>query len=166
MTILHTRKDIPWCPTPNTVSLKLIDELPDMELISSAYVFAFDENKKLLLADLNRGWDIPGGHMDPGETPEDTARRETREETGVDVGALMLFGCMSITIDAQKPETYKYPHPTSIMPYYFTTEIVLGEFTEDEDSFGRGFFSMEDLKGQGLVKRMHPIAEHAFSLLK
>lgn len=27
----------------------------------------------------------PGGHVDPDETPEDTARRECKEETGLDV---------------------------------------------------------------------------------
>ena len=29
-------------------------------------------------------WDLPKGHPDPGETPEETALRETEEECGVD----------------------------------------------------------------------------------
>jgi 8-oxo-dGTP diphosphatase len=31
-------------------------------------------------------WSTPGGHLDYGESPEECARRETREEVGVEIG--------------------------------------------------------------------------------
>jgi 8-oxo-dGTP pyrophosphatase MutT (NUDIX family) len=37
-------------------------------------------------------WGLVGGHIEPGETPEDAARREVREETGFAVGDLTPFG--------------------------------------------------------------------------
>lgn len=40
-------------------------------------------------------WGIPGGVMEPGETFEETARRETLEETGLTIGAMKLFGLYS-----------------------------------------------------------------------
>lgn len=40
-------------------------------------------------------WGLPGGAMEPGETPEETARRELKEETGLDAGALQLLGVFS-----------------------------------------------------------------------
>ena len=34
------------------------------------------------------GWEVPAGRVDPGETPEEAARRETLEETGWEPGPL------------------------------------------------------------------------------
>ena len=46
-------------------------------------------------AKLNRHsgqWALPGGRTDPGETPEDTARRELHEELGLDLGPDAVLG--------------------------------------------------------------------------
>ncbi|MEM1216625.1 MAG: NUDIX hydrolase, partial [Bacteroidota bacterium] len=45
-------------------------------------------------------WDLPKGKIDPGETPEQAAVREVREETGL----------QNITLGAELPSTYHtYP---------------------------------------------------------
>ncbi|MCR5602513.1 MAG: NUDIX domain-containing protein [Lachnospiraceae bacterium] len=40
-------------------------------------------------------WCIPGGGMEPVETFEETAIREVREEVGIEVNELELFGIYS-----------------------------------------------------------------------
>ena len=62
----------------------------------SARVVLLDAADRVLLIysdwDQRALWFTPGGGLDPGETPEDGARRELREETGLDPAALRWDG--------------------------------------------------------------------------
>lgn len=60
----------------------------DRHFTASAFVVD-SKNRCLLLWHKRLGrWMPPGGHVDPHEIPEDTARRECKEETGLDVDIL------------------------------------------------------------------------------
>jgi len=53
----------------------------------TATAFIVDSQKRTLLLWHKRlqRWMPPGGHVDPNETPEETASRECKEETGLEV---------------------------------------------------------------------------------
>jgi len=60
------------------------------------------DNRDLMLgclpffkADEKGNYDIPKGQLEKGETPHDRARREFKEETGLDIGKFIGRGIMS-----------------------------------------------------------------------
>lgn len=66
-------------------------------LVPAASAVVTDENGRILLTRRrdNDLWTIPGGGMEPGETIAETALREVKEETGVDVEVVGLVGIYS-----------------------------------------------------------------------
>ncbi|MGP4074781.1 NUDIX hydrolase [Halobacillus sp. K22] len=58
-----------------------------MERVDVAYAFIFDETEKKVLMVKNKdsGWSLPGGAVEKGETLEQAAIRETKEETNLTI---------------------------------------------------------------------------------
>jgi len=161
--ILIEEKNIEWAPQPNKVRLTLTGEEPEAGLCSSAYVLAF-EGDKILMADLDRGVDIPGGHIDPGETPEQAMRRETQEETGAIIGQAQLLGLQQVTLLGDKPVGYAYPYPTSYQLMYFTRDFQMGVFTEDEDSNGPVFIERAHAETIPWIQKNLALYRHALEM--
>ena len=66
-------------------------------MVPAAAVLVFDSGGRLLLQQRSDDgtWDVLGGAIEPGETPEEAARREVLEESGLRVEKLELFQVFS-----------------------------------------------------------------------
>jgi len=83
-----------------------------MPKATAALAVVIRDGKMLLLqrgmtAPLQPGdWAIPGGSIEPGETPAEAALRELKEETGLD-GKLPVYLLTTFTQGGQKVEVYR-----------------------------------------------------------
>ena len=73
---------------------KLVGHRP-LILPGSVVLIINEQNQVLLQHRHDGGWGLPGGIMELGESLEETARREVKEETGLDIGELKLLGVYS-----------------------------------------------------------------------
>lgn len=55
-------------------------------------IILHEQHVLLVQRDHPRFWELPGGSMVPGETPEEAVQREVWEETGVQVAIIELLG--------------------------------------------------------------------------
>ena len=89
--------------------------------VSVAAMVTNDEGEILLVNSPWRGWEYPGGLIEPGETFEQALRREIREESGVEVEIERFVG---ICKNVEK----------NIVNIDFVCRYVSGELTTSEES--------------------------------
>ena len=63
----------------------------------AALVFAWQEDRVLVCNIKGRGWCIPSGRLEPGESSLDAATREALEEGGATLEGIEYFGTYEIT---------------------------------------------------------------------
>nr|WP_219914651.1 NUDIX hydrolase [Thalassobacillus sp. CUG 92003] len=113
-------------------------------ILTGSVVLALNENRELLFQQrTDGGWGLPGGLMELGESLEETARREVKEETGLEVGALKLLGVFS-------GEAYYFKVANgdelySVTAVYLTEEVIGRVVIDRTESHDIQFFQLDDL---------------------
>ena len=77
-------------------------------------------------------WTVPAGFLENGETVEEGALRETKEEAGIDVNILRLHS------------VYSLPHVNQVY-LIFLSEMTSEKYLAGEETLECRFFSFEDI---------------------
>jgi 8-oxo-dGTP diphosphatase len=97
-------------------------------------------------------WSLPGGRLEPGETPEAAAQREVREETGIYCFALRPIRKMYLGDGGQ------------FLLQVFATEGFEGEIATSDEISAYRWVRLDDLYGLHTTPGLGDVLEAAFRL--
>lgn len=142
--VLIVKHQVSWLPAGSELRIVTSTELPPQELITSVHALCFSGEDILMVNHQSRGWDIPGGHVEPGEALEETLKRESREEGYVTICDITPLAMQHIRVNPSKPEGYKYPYPDSYQVIYFARLKEALQFCAEFESSERRFFTPDE----------------------
>ncbi|MBS3680774.1 NUDIX hydrolase [Ornithinibacillus massiliensis] len=100
-------------------------------IVSAAAIVLNDKQEILLIKGPRRGWEMPGGQVEEGESIKAAAIRETKEESGIDIEIIKFCGIF------QNVER-------SICNTLFLGRPIGGVPTTSPESLEVGFFPIEE----------------------
>jgi len=124
----------------------------------SAKALVFDENKNILIIRENRGWELPGGGIEQGESPQETIIREMKEECGFTIEN--IDEAPSLTWIVHRPESSDDLDKWRLF-IGFRVTLKSMEFTPSKECIEYRFVSKEEI----LNLSLHPNIEKLPELL-
>ena len=125
-------------------------------MVGAAILIVDEQNRLLLMKRSDSGcWGPPGGATEPGEVVEKAAKRETLEETGLQVGEMSLFGVFS------GPELYyKYPNGDEVynVTIVYLSHDVSGRIQLNNEHTEWRWFASKDIP-DNLSSPIRPVIE-------
>ena len=131
----------------------------DMIMTVGCGVLIENEKGQILLQKRsdNGQWCVPGGALEPLETYKQAATRELREEVGIEVTNLELFGLYS-----GNDRLINYPNKDVVysLSVIFITKSYSGQISdEDSEVLEHRFFNREDIPDNLFAPDARPILD-------
>ncbi|MGF3104768.1 NUDIX hydrolase [Rossellomorea sp. DUT-2] len=104
---------------------------PPKHIISAATIVQNEKGEILLIKGPRRGWEMPGGQVEEGESLKEAAIRETKEESGIDIEIVKFCGVFQNV-------------SRSICNTLFLARPVGGKPTTSSESLEVAFFPVEE----------------------
>lgn len=130
----------------SVVSFEATDFLPPASKTTIAGGFVFHDDKVVLANIPGRGWEIIGGRIDLGETPEDTFRREAANQIGVTLTAVKMIGIVRIEHFGPEPPNCPYPYPVGYGIQFIGIVDQFLPFYGSHESLGRSLITVDGFK--------------------
>lgn len=126
------------------------DAPPANSLVPAASVVVVDDKGRIVLQRRrdNDKWALPGGVMEIGESIADCARREVREETGLDVE---ITGIVGLYTDPKHVFAYDDGEVRQEFSICFHANITGGSIAVSDESHEVQAFAAEDIEALEMV---------------
>jgi len=139
---------------------------PPAERLTSARALIFQGDAVLVQRDVGSRHILPGGRLAPGETPEQTARREVLEETGWELGTLRPLGVLHYQHLTPRPSGYAYPYPDFYQVVYSAEALLCRPSArlDDGHEIDSCLLPLEQVRALGLPHGQRLLLEAAVRL--
>lgn len=151
-----------WSGMRYRMNLRLCEELPPEAHVSASHCIAFDGDRVVLAKHVDREWTIPGGRLEPGETPLACLIREAAEEAGLVIADPRVVAHNRIELLDEAPEDWPYPFP-AYQVFYVARVVELGAITALDECTEARLFTVDEALGAPGWPQQHP--EFAAALL-
>nr|WP_263323611.1 NUDIX hydrolase [Neobacillus sp. Marseille-Q6967] len=104
--------------------------VPPKHIVSAAAIVVNEQQEVLLIKGPKRGWEMPGGQVEEGESLKDAAIRETKEECGLEIEVTKFCGIFQNVDD-------------SICNTLFLAKPIGGKLITTPECLEAGFFPID-----------------------